>query len=106
MATVGSKNSSEKPLRLWPGVAGAIIVVFARFVIAPFVPGRRLDRPSVRSGRCRAHPSLVALLQPRYVGVSRESVIPFASNSGLATTGAASRQPNGLPSVPCVYATA
>ena len=39
MATVGSKNSSEKPLRLWPGVAGAIIVVFARFVIAPFVPG-------------------------------------------------------------------
>ena len=30
---------SEKPLRLWPGVAGAIIVVFARFVIAPFVAG-------------------------------------------------------------------
>ena len=31
--------STEKPLRLWPGVVGAIIVVFARFVIAPFVPG-------------------------------------------------------------------
>ena len=30
--------------------------------------GRRLDRPSGRSGRCRAHPSLVALLQPRSVG--------------------------------------
>jgi len=71
MATAGPESSSEKPLRLWPGVAVAIIVVLARFVIAPFVPGRRLDRPSVRGGRCRAHPSLVALLQPRYVGVSR-----------------------------------
>jgi outer membrane protein assembly factor BamB len=39
MATAGPESSSEKPLRLWPGVAGAIIVVFARFVIAPFVPG-------------------------------------------------------------------
>ena len=29
--------------------------------------GRRLDRPSGGSGRCRAHPSLVALLQPRSV---------------------------------------
>jgi len=33
---------SEKPLRLWPGVAVAIIVVFARFVIAPFVAGDAL----------------------------------------------------------------
>jgi outer membrane protein assembly factor BamB len=39
MATAGPESSSEKPLRLWPGVAGAIIVVFARFVIAPLVPG-------------------------------------------------------------------
>ena len=39
MATAGPESSSEKSLRLWPGVAGAIIVVFARFVIAPFVPG-------------------------------------------------------------------
>ena len=39
MATARPESSSEKPLRLWPGVAGAIIVVFARFVIAPFVPG-------------------------------------------------------------------
>ena len=39
MATAGPESSSEKSLRLWPGVAGALIVVFARFVIAPFVPG-------------------------------------------------------------------
>jgi outer membrane protein assembly factor BamB len=39
MATADPESSSEKPLRLWPGVAGAIIVVFARFVIAPLVPG-------------------------------------------------------------------
>lgn len=39
MATALPESSSEKPLRLWPGVAGAIIVVVARFVIAPFVPG-------------------------------------------------------------------
>jgi len=39
MATAGPESLSEKPLRLWPGVAGAIIVVFARFVIAPLVPG-------------------------------------------------------------------
>ena len=32
----------DRPLRLWPGVAGAIIVVLARFVIAPFVPGAGL----------------------------------------------------------------
>ena len=59
--------SSEKPLRLWPGVVGAIIVVFARFVIAPFVPGDALIGVLAGTGRCRAHPSLVALLQPRSV---------------------------------------
>ena len=59
--------STEKPLRLWPGVVGAIIVVFARFVIAPFVPGAGLIGVLAGNGRCRAHPSLVALLQPRSV---------------------------------------
>ena len=59
--------STEKPLRLWPGVVGAIIVVFARFVIAPFVPGAGLIGVLAGTGRCRAHPSLVALLQPRSV---------------------------------------
>lgn len=40
MASAGAPEfSREKPLRLWPGVAGAIILVAARFVIAPFVPG-------------------------------------------------------------------
>jgi hypothetical protein len=38
MATVGLESTSEKRLRLWPGVAGAVIVVCARF-IAQFVPG-------------------------------------------------------------------
>jgi outer membrane protein assembly factor BamB len=39
MAAVGS---SEKPLRLWPGVLGAIVVLFARFVVVPFIPGAGL----------------------------------------------------------------
>ena len=67
MVTAGPESSREKPLRLWPGVAGAIIVVVGRFVIAPFVPGGGLIGVLAGIGRCRAHPSLVALLQPRSV---------------------------------------
>ena len=33
------QSSREKPLRLWPGIVGAIIVVFARLIVAPFLPG-------------------------------------------------------------------
>ncbi len=66
MATVGSECRREKSLPLWRGDAGAIIVVFGRFVIAPFVPGGGLIGVG-RSGGCRAHRPLVALLQPRCV---------------------------------------
>ena len=36
------KASAGRPIRLWPGVAAAILVVLARLVIAPFVPGAGL----------------------------------------------------------------
>ena len=40
MSSAGAPESSpDKPLRIWPGVAGAIILVAGRFVIAPFVLG-------------------------------------------------------------------
>ncbi len=39
MSTGSPESSPDKPLRVWPGVAGAIILVAGRFVIAPFVLG-------------------------------------------------------------------
>jgi hypothetical protein len=41
MATAGPESSSEKPLHLWPGVAGAIIVVLARLSPSQSSPYRQ-----------------------------------------------------------------
>ena len=34
-----NESTSRKPLRLWPGVLGAALIVVGRYIVEPFIPG-------------------------------------------------------------------